>query len=152
MSHPLPKLHNAMWPGLVGKGSPGAEDFIALEKMLDLTAAADVGGVKFDGVDLFLFDPHINIDISEDALKKVADAIATRGLAVGSLVAPVWPGPRVTPAPELAVRSRLDGRDLSLSIVELAFLRRRDLGPATASLLGYRDQIIRALDRLFTGI
>jgi len=30
--------------------------------------------VKFDGVDLFLFDPHINIDISEDALKKVADA------------------------------------------------------------------------------
>ena len=24
-SHRGPKLHNAMWPGLVGKGSPGAE-------------------------------------------------------------------------------------------------------------------------------
>ena len=36
----FPKLHNAMWPGLVGKGSPGAEPFIDLETMLDLTAAA----------------------------------------------------------------------------------------------------------------
>ena len=25
-----PKLHNAMWPGLVGKGSPGAEPAIDL--------------------------------------------------------------------------------------------------------------------------
>jgi hypothetical protein len=39
MSHSLPKLHNAMWPGLVGKGSPGAEDFISLDKMLELTPA-----------------------------------------------------------------------------------------------------------------
>lgn len=92
MSHSLPKLHNAMWPGLVGKGSPGAEDFISLDKMLELTANASVGGVKFDGVDLFLFDPHINIDISDDDLKKIADKIAEKGLAVGSLVAPVWPG------------------------------------------------------------
>lgn len=92
MSHALPKLHNAMWPGLVGKGSPGAEDFISLDKMLELTANASVDGVKFDGVDLFLFDPHINIDISEDDLRAVADKIAAKGLAVGSLVAPVWPG------------------------------------------------------------
>ena len=28
-----PKLHNAMWPGLVGKGSPGAEPFISLGTM-----------------------------------------------------------------------------------------------------------------------
>src|SRR5437899_1434761 len=48
-----PRLHNAMWPGLVGKGSPGAEPFIDLDTMLDLTAKADVGGVKFDGVDIF---------------------------------------------------------------------------------------------------
>ena len=34
----FPKLHNAMWPGLVGKGSPGAEPFIELDTMLDLTA------------------------------------------------------------------------------------------------------------------
>ena len=32
-----PALHNAMWPGLVGKGGPGAEPPIDLETMLDLT-------------------------------------------------------------------------------------------------------------------
>ena len=50
-----------MWPGLVGKG-PDAEPPIDLDTMLDLTAAAAVDGVKFDGVDLFLFDPHVSID------------------------------------------------------------------------------------------
>jgi sugar phosphate isomerase/epimerase len=59
--------------------------------MLELTASADVQGVKFDGVDIFLFDPHISIDISEDDLKKVADKIRAKGLVVGSVVAPVWP-------------------------------------------------------------
>ncbi len=92
MSHPLPKLHNAMWPGLVGKGSPGAEPFIDLDTMLRYTAEAEVDGQKFDGVDLFLFDPHTNIDISEDDLKAMADKIAGLGLTVGSLVAPIWPG------------------------------------------------------------
>ena len=92
MSHPLPKLHNAMWPGLVGKGSPGAEPFISLDRMLELTAQANVNGQKFDGVDLFLFDPHINIDLTDDDVKRIADKIAAKGLAVGSLVAPVWPG------------------------------------------------------------
>ena len=91
-SHPhnYPKLHNAMWPGLVGKGSPGAEPTIDLDTMLDLTAAAEVDGIKFDGVDIFLYDPHINIDIKPDALKKVADKIAKKGFVVGSVVAPVW--------------------------------------------------------------
>ena len=59
--HTNPAIHNAMWPGLVGKG-PDAEPPIDLDTMLDLTAAASVDGVKFDGVDLFLFDPHVNID------------------------------------------------------------------------------------------
>src|SRR5215203_4724184 len=86
-----PKLHNAMWPGLVGKGSPGAEPFIDLDTMLDLTAKAEVKGIKFDGVDLFLFDPHVSIDIDDDSLKAVADKIAGRGFVVGSVVAPVWP-------------------------------------------------------------
>jgi len=85
-----PKLHNAMWPGLVGKGSPGGEPPIDLETMLNLTAAAEVNGVRFDGVDIFLFDPHINIDISEDGLRKVAELIAGKGLVVGSVVAPIW--------------------------------------------------------------
>jgi sugar phosphate isomerase/epimerase len=90
-NHNYPKLHNAMWPGLVGKGSPGAEPCIDLDTMLDLTARAQVDGVRFDGVDLFLYDPHINIDINDDDLKKVADKIAAKGFVVGSVVAPVWP-------------------------------------------------------------
>ena len=87
----FPKLHNAMWPGLVGKGSPGAEPCIDLDTMLDLTAAAEVDGVKFDGVDLFLFDPHTSIDSSDDDIKRLADKIRSRGFVAGSLVAPVWP-------------------------------------------------------------
>ena len=86
------KLHNAMWPGLVGKEAGTDHPPIALERMLDLTAKARVGSEKFDGVDLFLFHPHTDPDISESALRKMADAIAAKGLAVGSLVAPVWPG------------------------------------------------------------
>jgi sugar phosphate isomerase/epimerase len=85
-----PKLHNAMWPGLVGKGSPGAEPTIDLDTMLDLTSRAEVDGIKFDGVDIFLYDPHINIDISDEDLKTVADKIAAKGFVVGSVVAPVW--------------------------------------------------------------
>src|SRR5580765_4402404 len=88
--HTFPALHNAMWPGLVGKG-PDSEPPIDLDTMLDLTAAANVGGTKFEGVDLFLFDPHVNIDASDDDLKKLAGKIAGKNLVVGSLVAPVWP-------------------------------------------------------------
>ena len=86
------KLHNAMWPGLVGK-EPGTDHPpISLEHMLELTAATTVNGRKFDGVDLFLFHPHTDPDASEDAVKAMADQIAACGLKVGSLVAPVWPG------------------------------------------------------------
>jgi sugar phosphate isomerase/epimerase len=85
-----PKLHNAAWPGLVGKG-PDSEPPIDLDTMLSLTAAAEVDGVKFDGIDLFLFDPHVNIDSTDDEIKSLADKVRARGLAVGSVVAPVWP-------------------------------------------------------------
>src|SRR5215472_8587881 len=87
----FPKVHNAMWPGLVGKGGPGAEPFIDLETMLDLTAAAEVGGVRFDGVDIFLFEPHVSIDSTDDDLRRLADRVAKRKFVIGSLVAPVWP-------------------------------------------------------------
>jgi sugar phosphate isomerase/epimerase len=80
-----------MWPGLVGKGGPGAEPPIDLDTMLNLTEAARVGGARFDGVDLFLFDPHVSIDSSDDDLQKLADKIRGKNLAIGSLVAPVWP-------------------------------------------------------------
>jgi sugar phosphate isomerase/epimerase len=89
-THAFPALHNSMWPGLVGKG-PDSEPPIDLDTMLDLTANASVNGVKFDGVDLFLFDPHVSIDSSVDEVKRLADRIRARHLAVGSLVAPVWP-------------------------------------------------------------
>jgi Xylose isomerase-like TIM barrel len=85
-----PKLHNAMWPGLVGKGSPGAEPSIDLDTMLDLTARAEVDGIRFEGVDLFLFEPHVNIEIDQDGVKRLAEKIGTRGFVVGSVVAPVW--------------------------------------------------------------
>ncbi len=93
MSHALPKLHNAMWPGLVGKGTDvGQEPPISLEKMLDLTAAAEVNGQKFEGIDYFLFLPHTNPEASDEELKQIANMIASKGFKVGSLVAPVWPG------------------------------------------------------------
>jgi sugar phosphate isomerase/epimerase len=85
-----PAIHNAMWPGLVGKG-PDSEPAIDLDTMLDLTAAANVDGIRFDGVDLFLFAPHVEIDSSDDDLKRLTDRIAARNLVVGSVVAPVWP-------------------------------------------------------------
>src|SRR5262249_13336029 len=90
MPNTFPKLHNAVWPGVVGKGSPGAEPFIDFDTMLKLTAAASVNGVRFDGVDLFLYDPHISIDASDDDLKRLADKIASYRFVVGSVPAPVW--------------------------------------------------------------
>ena len=85
----FPKLHNAMWPGLVGKGEE--EPPISLDKMLEMTEAAEVNGEKFDGVDLFLADPHTSIDVDDDGIKALADNVGNRGLTIGSAVAPVWP-------------------------------------------------------------
>jgi hypothetical protein len=85
-----PALHNAMWPGLVGKGQ-GAEPAIDLDTMLNLTADAKVNGARFEGVDLFLFEPHVNIDSTDDDLKILADKVAAKNLVIGSVVAPVWP-------------------------------------------------------------
>ena len=82
--HRYPVLHNAMWPGLVGKGGPDGEPPLDLDTMLNLTAAARVNGTRFDGVDLFLFDPHVSIDSSDDDLKRLADKIGSMDLVVGS--------------------------------------------------------------------
>ncbi|MBS1916930.1 MAG: TIM barrel protein [Bacteroidetes bacterium] len=85
-----PKLHNATWPGVVGKGD-GSEPCISLDTLLTLTANAEVDGVKFDGIDIGLFDVHFNIDDSDDGIKKLADKIAALHLNIGSIVAPIWP-------------------------------------------------------------
>ncbi len=92
MSNTFPKLHNAAWPGVVGKGPGTPEPIIELSTMIDLTTAACVGGARFDGIDLFLSAPHVDIDSTDDDLKRLADTLTAKGLAVGSLVAPVWSG------------------------------------------------------------
>ncbi|GAB4034432.1 sugar phosphate isomerase/epimerase family protein [Spirosoma gilvum] len=86
-----PKLHNAMWPGVVGKG-PDSEPVIDFDTMLNLTANAEVDGVKFDGVDLALFE-HIDVNLSDDDIKRLADKVGAHNLKIGSLVAPIWGGP-----------------------------------------------------------
>lgn len=86
----FPKLHNATWPGIVGKG-PGSEPIIPFETLLEKTATAEVDGVKFDGVDIDLFDAHFSINSSDDDIKRLADQVAGYNLNIGSLVAPIWP-------------------------------------------------------------
>jgi len=85
-----PKLHNAAWPGVVGKGD-GGEPPIDLDTMLDLTAAAEVDGMRFEGFDLFLYAPHINIDSSDDDIRVLADKARRRHLDIGTVTAPIWP-------------------------------------------------------------
>ncbi|MBL4885311.1 MAG: TIM barrel protein [Planctomycetaceae bacterium] len=92
MSNTYPKLHNAMWPGLVGKEEGTDHPPISLEHMLELTAAAEVNGQKYEGIDSFLFHPHTDPDASESELRKMADLVASYDLKIGSLVAPIWPG------------------------------------------------------------
>jgi sugar phosphate isomerase/epimerase len=85
-----PKLHNATWPGVVGKGD-GSEPYISLDTLLTLTANAEVDGIKFDGIDIGLFEPHFNIDSSDDGIKQLADRVSALNLNIGSIVAPIWP-------------------------------------------------------------
>ena len=75
----------------MGKGPDAEEPFIDLDTMLDWTAAAEVDGVRFDGVDLFLSAPHVDIDSTDDDLKRLAEKVQSLGLVIGSVVAPVWP-------------------------------------------------------------
>lgn len=88
----FPKLHNATWPGIVGKG-PDSEPVIPFDTMLEMTAAAEVDGIKFDGVDIGVFDPHLDLDMSDDGIKKLADKVSGLNLNIGSLVAPIWGSP-----------------------------------------------------------
>src|SRR5258708_39796075 len=82
-NYSLPALHNAMWPGLVGKG-PDSEPPIELETMLNLTAAAEVDGQRFEGVDLFLASPHTDIDSSDDDLARLAENLRSKNLLAGA--------------------------------------------------------------------
>jgi sugar phosphate isomerase/epimerase len=90
--HNYPKLHNATWPGIVGKGE-GSEPVISFDEMLRMTAEAEVDGVRFDGIDIGILDPHINIDSSDDEIKRLVDKVKGLNLNIGSLVAPIWGSP-----------------------------------------------------------
>ena len=81
-----PKLHNAMWPGVVGKGD-NAEPPIDLNTLIELTAAARAEGERLDGVDLFLAEPHTSINSTDDEIKSLADLVSSKGLKIGSLIA-----------------------------------------------------------------
>ncbi len=102
MSNNFPKLHNATWPGIVGKGAD-SEPVISFDTMLEMTAAAEVNGIKFDGIDIGLFDPHIDIDMSDDGIKRLADKVGALNLTIGSLVAPIWGGPAMGTKEERAI-------------------------------------------------
>lgn len=86
----FPKLHNAAWPGVVGKVPGTDHPPIDLDTMIEFTVKSEVNGRKFDGIDLFLDEPHISIDSTEDQIKALADKIGGKGLSVGSVIAPVW--------------------------------------------------------------
>lgn len=101
-SNNYPKLHNATWPGIVGKG-PDSEPPISLDTLLQLTVNAEVDGIKFDGIDLGLFEPHFDIDMSDDGLKRLADKVGALNLNIGSLVAPIWGGPAMGSKDDRAV-------------------------------------------------
>lgn len=79
-----------MWPGLVGKEEGSAQPPISLEKMLTLTAQSNVNGRTYDGVDMFLYFSHLDIDASDDEICKLADHIQSLNLKVGTVVAPIW--------------------------------------------------------------
>jgi sugar phosphate isomerase/epimerase len=88
-----PKLHNATWPGIVGKGE-NSEPVIPFDTMLEMTSRAEVNGMKFDGVDLGLFGPHIDLmTLKDDDVKRLAEKVGKLNLNIGSLVAPIWGGP-----------------------------------------------------------
>ncbi|MFO1033242.1 MAG: hypothetical protein U1E15_03850 [Hyphomicrobiales bacterium] len=75
----------------IGWQRPDSEPGIALDTLIDLTAKAEVDGVKFDGIDIFHVAPHTNIDFTDDEVKQLADKVRRRNLNIGSIVAPVWP-------------------------------------------------------------
>ena len=84
-------LHNAMWPGIVGKGPASDEDTISLDRMIELTSNTNVTEQRFDGIDLILAAPHIDIHASESDIIKFTEKIISKKLKIGSVVAPVWP-------------------------------------------------------------
>ena len=91
MTHKYPALHNAMWPGLVGKGSAGAEPSIDLDTMLDLTSKAEVNGTTVtpdsSGTnELSAIIPALQIPRDGNFNYSVSAEVATAGPLTGEVV------------------------------------------------------------------
>ena len=83
------------------------------------------------------------LDLQSDLL----DPLATR------VVAPLfWAESAGPPAKTLMPCFEIDGREVVMSTPELAGVSRGQLGSRVGSLADRRDDIIAALDMLFTGI
>ena len=85
----LPEIAERGMARTGGKGTK-FEPAIDLDTMIGLTTKRIGHGAKFDGMDLFLFDSHVSIDIDDDGIKRLADKFQSNGLAIGLVVAPVW--------------------------------------------------------------
>lgn len=68
------------------------------------------------------------------------------------VVAPLLPASRARPARHLNPVFEVEGRAVVLSTAELAGVPLAALGEEVASLREHRDEIIAALDFLFTGV
>ena len=132
----FPKLHNAMWPGLVGKGSD-SEPPIDLDTMLDLTAKAEVKGVKFDGIDIFHAAPHTNIDFTDDEVKQS-----------GREGTSPWAGNRLHRGPRLAAGGRRLGYGLGFRSEEVRGERAEIMPPRTEIARPGREALRRHPHRL----
>src|SRR5919204_6836477 len=67
-----------------------------------------------------------------------------------TVVAPLEPADASPSLDRLNPRVTLDGADYVLVTQELVTVRKAALGPASGSIADHRDEIIRALDLLFT--
>ena len=130
--HPnnFPKLHNAAWPGVVGKDD-GGEPSIGLDTMLDMTVAAEVDGVKFDGVDLSLCPPHVNFDSTDEELEALADKVRSRNLVIGSVSAPVWLAAAALPFSDFPSFNRTMGLPALAAASAISSNFRRSLNDST---------------------
>ena len=78
-----PKLHTTVGY-LHANGSPPVD----LETFLDRTTQAEVGGLRFDGIDLALHDSYLPLSASDAQIKAFAKNLRERQLTIGSIIAP----------------------------------------------------------------
>lgn len=84
-------LHNSMWPGIVGKGSDADEPVISIDQMINMTVETEDNSTTFDGIDLNVMAPHLEVDADGSEIRKFIDMVDEKGLNIGSVGATVWP-------------------------------------------------------------